>query len=170
MAQVRTFDGLSIPEANASYDVVQLAFVLHHAARRAPALLREVARVSRQWVLVAEDLDLPGDPIARHRNWRHDKRGVYRSHDEWLSMFADAGLQAVATGPMYDFRGMQNYYILRRAELPRRCRASTREQPDECNSPNPSKPYAGGRDGAMAELDELVREISRKRAVRALGV
>lgn len=67
------FDGLTLPFASGTFDVVMLNFVLHHVPDdRKPTLLREAARVSRDKVFILEDT--PQNLLDRFMNRRHGER------------------------------------------------------------------------------------------------
>ena len=127
---VRRFDGMHIPEANHSFDVVSFLFVLHHAAAKTPTLLREAARVTREWVLVAEDVSRPGDAVAERVNRAHDKHGIFRTHEEWSALFAQAGLEIIAFGPVFDYGALQRFYVMRRISKPNPCRPHCYRNPN----------------------------------------
>lgn len=97
---VHRFDGVRVPEASRSFELVVLNSVLHHAAANAPALLLEAARVTTRHVLVFEDLAIPDDPriMARHR--LHDPNGTFRTSAEWEERFGDADLRVELNGPV----------------------------------------------------------------------
>ena len=123
LPHVRSFDGVHIPEQDRSFDVVAFISVLHHAAKKTQTLLREAARVTREWVVVSEDVHFePDDPEQVQAEIRHDRDGIFRTDDAWRSVFADAGFTVVASGPMFDIISPQTYYILRLRDLRRRCR------------------------------------------------
>ena len=100
----QAFDGVALPASSKSSDLVVFNYVLHHASvknsslplKRSEAkqqsLLREAARVSRRYVVVAEDLKAMGK-AGRFAQWRHDKNGLYRSDDSWRAFFASLGLR-----------------------------------------------------------------------------
>jgi ubiquinone/menaquinone biosynthesis C-methylase UbiE len=50
---VRAYDGVTLPEADASYDVVMMIDVLHHTDDPT-LLLREAGRVSKQGILIKD--------------------------------------------------------------------------------------------------------------------
>merc|ERR1711920_1214484 len=85
MGTTNFYDGVTIPEADLSFDAVSIMNVLHHAADSTPGLLRQVAAIARTWILITEDLDAPE---FRKRNLRHDPRGIFRSDREWRTLFA----------------------------------------------------------------------------------
>ena len=62
LVQVEVFDGTHIRAEDNSADVVMFVSVLHHAANNTRALLAEAARVSRKWIVITEDLSIPGQP------------------------------------------------------------------------------------------------------------
>lgn len=61
---VQIFDGRTLPAASQSYDVVLFVFSLHHAARDAPALIREAARVASSTIIVVEACDVLDEALG----------------------------------------------------------------------------------------------------------
>jgi len=133
MQHVKLFDGVHIPETNASFDVISFTYVLHHTRENTLPLLREAARVTREWAVIAEDHlnNQAGDPIAVARHQSHDRTAVFRDEGEWRQLFDAAGFHVIASGPMFDVRSLQNYYILRKKELSRAC-GSVKGNPKPC--------------------------------------
>jgi SAM-dependent methyltransferase len=83
-----------IPFADASFDVVACRVAAHHFQDPAGAL-REMARVSRRLVLIADNLYLGEDGEEADR--LHDPTHVRNySEEEWRRMFDDAGLAVEA--------------------------------------------------------------------------
>jgi len=83
-----------IPFADKSFDVVACRVAAHHFQDPAGAL-KEMARVSRSLVLIADNLYLgePGEEADR----LHDPTHVRNySEDEWRRMFDEAGLDVEA--------------------------------------------------------------------------
>jgi SAM-dependent methyltransferase len=100
---VRIFDGAALPFDAASFDVVLMVDVLHHASQQ-DALLRETARVAGQRVVI-KDHFLSGvlaNPTLRFMDWvgnfRHGVALPYRywTPDRWQRGFESAGLRLVA--------------------------------------------------------------------------
>jgi SAM-dependent methyltransferase len=83
-----------LPFADGSFDVVACRVAAHHFADPAPAL-REMGRVSRNLVLVADNLYLgeAGEEADRLRDPTHVRN---YSEDEWRELFAQAGLTVEA--------------------------------------------------------------------------
>jgi len=95
------FDGRRLPYPDASFDVVLMLFVLHHATDP-KSLLVEAARVAAR-VVVFEDLHIsPGNDRRRGLidAVLNGERGSAvpgpRSESEWLSLFARRGLALLA--------------------------------------------------------------------------
>jgi SAM-dependent methyltransferase len=95
-----------IPFADASFDVVACRVAAHHFQDPAGAL-KEMARVSRGLVLVADNLYLGED--GEEADVLHDPTHVRNySEDEWRGMFEAAGLEVEAferEDKRIDFRG-----------------------------------------------------------------
>ncbi len=83
-----------LPFADASFDVVACRVAAHHFEDPAAAL-RELARVSRELVLVADNLYLgeAGEEADRLRDPTHVRN---YSEDEWRDLFGQAGLEVEA--------------------------------------------------------------------------
>lgn len=95
------FDGEHVPFECGAFDITLLAYVLHHVPDPL-SLLREAARVARRGVIVVEDTPRCGLERAwgrLHVRTFNDVHGLpyghVRSDDEWLPIFAAAGLQVV---------------------------------------------------------------------------
>lgn len=97
---VQPFDGLRLPFADGSFDVVMFVDVLHHADD-AMALLREARRVARQAILI-KDHPCNGflaDPTLRFMDWVANRRyGIalpysYWTREQWHDAFAELGLK-----------------------------------------------------------------------------
>lgn len=91
------FDGVNLPFADKSFDVVILSYVLHHS--QVPKdLLAEAERVCRGKVIIYED-DVPlfkGIMAKLHEvtyNWMYDidSQVTYRTIKEWEKMFVQTG-------------------------------------------------------------------------------
>jgi len=83
-----------IPFADASFDVVACRIAAHHFQDPAAAL-KEMARVSRSLVLIADNLflDESGEQADRLRDPTHVRN---YSEEEWRRMFDEAGLEVEA--------------------------------------------------------------------------
>ena len=112
-----------IPFADSSFDVVACRVAAHHFQDPAGAL-KEMARVSRGLVLIADNLYLGED--GEEADVLHDPTHVRNySEDEWRSMFEAAGLEVEAferEDKRIDFQGW-----LDRAETPDEDRARIEE-------------------------------------------
>jgi 2-polyprenyl-3-methyl-5-hydroxy-6-metoxy-1,4-benzoquinol methylase len=94
------FDGVTLPFADGTFDIVMLNFVLHHVPDdRKTLLLSEAARVSRDKVAILEDT--PENALDRLMNRRHGEhfRAKIGSHapfgfltrGEWEWLFRGLG-------------------------------------------------------------------------------
>lgn len=96
---VRKYDGSRLPFDDASMDAVMAVDVLHHC-KDPISVLRECARVSREWIIIKDHTaDKLGDKqILRFMDWVGNRaHGVelpynYLSTTEWAKAFRDAGL------------------------------------------------------------------------------
>ena len=97
---VEAFDGTTMPYDDDSFDAVMFVDVLHHT-ENPEALIREAARVSRQWI-VLKDHNCNG--LFAHATLRFMDRvgnqrfGVelpynYLSRERWLDVFSQTGLK-----------------------------------------------------------------------------
>lgn len=84
---IEIFDGASLPVPSGSKDVVLFNAVLHHAANNTLGLVKEAARVARRFIVVLEDLHVPGHHGIDRRNFDHDPNGIFRTLWEWLRLF-----------------------------------------------------------------------------------
>lgn len=102
LANFAPFDGVHLPFPDGRFDVVLLAFVLHHVPNpRKAALLAEAARVSRRLVLVVEDT--PRNCLDRWISRRHGEAFRQRigsrapfgffSKSQWEAVFETLGLR-----------------------------------------------------------------------------
>ncbi|HNX68821.1 MAG TPA: class I SAM-dependent methyltransferase [Candidatus Omnitrophota bacterium] len=122
-APVVIYDGGRIPFPDKSFDVTLLVTMLHHVPDP-EALFREVRRVTRDKVIVVEDLyhHKLGRfwTIFRDRmlnlEWL-DHPHQFRKHEEWLGFFERQELEAVTFSPFYTwlagFRILNGLYVLK---------------------------------------------------------
>lgn len=84
--------GAQLPYRTKRFHTVLLETVLHHAAEHALQLLLEAARVSRRYVIVAEDVLDHRASISVVASYRsHDPWAVYRSSAEWIALAEKSG-------------------------------------------------------------------------------
>lgn len=115
-AEVHLFDGTNLPEGDQSFDLVSAIFVLHHAGPKYQVpLLKDMIRVSKQWVVVTEDLN---EPAFVERNEMHDISGLFRTNKEWLALWEELGLEVVAADLCNGEGTPQHYYLLRKSSTP----------------------------------------------------
>ena len=107
------FDGVRLPFEDRSFDVCMFVDVLHHS-RDSLAVLRDAARVSREFVLIK---DHAAETALDHRtlqfmDWIGNRyHGVelpygFLSRAQWLQHYRDAGLEPVKVDenvPLYPF-------------------------------------------------------------------
>ena len=101
------FDGRRLPQANASADVVVFSYMLHHAGDHTISLLREAARVSRDYVVVVEDLKGETRRVAWNE-FKDEWSGTFRGEEEWRELFGllNLSLADSFTPPCSGGRGM----------------------------------------------------------------
>lgn len=98
--ECRSFDGLTLPYPNESFDLCLFVDVLHHTQDPA-VLLREAVRVSRAFVLLKDHLDenFLDDITLRFMDWVGNRpHGVvltynYHSRKQWAAYFSLCGLK-----------------------------------------------------------------------------
>jgi SAM-dependent methyltransferase len=95
------FDGVNLPFADRTFDVVLLSYVLHHAGQNQEKLLAEAKRVCRGKIIIYEDEVLLGAKevwsLAHGQvyNWLYETKTPCRHHSvrEWLKIFEKNGLK-----------------------------------------------------------------------------
>jgi SAM-dependent methyltransferase len=98
--QCQSFDGLTLPYPDASFDVCLFVDVLHHT-QDPGILLREAVRVTRRFVLLKDHLDenILDDITLRFMDWVGNRpHGVvltynYKSRRQWAAYFSMCGLK-----------------------------------------------------------------------------
>lgn len=111
-ARTRPFDGKRLEFAERSFDFVLFNWVLHHAADHTIPLLRDAARIARQYVIVAEDLKETGQDCQNAV--QHDIRGTFRGDKEWREVFSLLGLECVASLDVPSRLAADAYEVTRR--------------------------------------------------------
>jgi len=107
----RFYDGVLLPFADRTFDLVVLSFVLHHVPNeRKRGLIEEALRVSRAKVVIVEDT--PSTGFDRLMNWRHGqsyRRKIkstaafgFLTSGEWRWLFQGMGVDA-ETRPLSRF-------------------------------------------------------------------
>ena len=85
--------GTPLPYRTRRFHTVLLETVLHHAAEHALQLLSEATRVSRRYVIIAEDVFDRRASLSVVASYRaHDPWAVYRSSAEWVALAKKSGL------------------------------------------------------------------------------
>lgn len=125
---VRRFDGVHIPFDDNAFDTIVCTFVLHHADDL-PALVREMKRVARRFVILEDDVSDPvhrGSVLAMHQLMVWIDRMPYqadafRTTEGWRRFFTGHGLsllkQRTVAGvhPFWPFL-RHHLFVLERAE------------------------------------------------------
>ncbi|CAB9519223.1 methyltransferase, type 11 [Seminavis robusta] len=121
---VTLFDGTNIPFGDNQFDTSLLMFVLHHSTDQ-KGLLKDVMRVTRDYIIVAEDLivnpfDAMLGQIHLHSSpWAQgEHEDAFKTHSQWQTFFAELKLQVVDTVtisrwtyPVYPV--VRNIYVLK---------------------------------------------------------
>jgi len=119
------FDGQQIPVPTATVDVVLCVYVLHHAHTGQRVLLDEMARVSRERVIVLEDTPRRGYEhvllfvhalLSYLRSW--SRWCTFRTDPEWRALFRSHQLAVEASGRVPGrryFPVTHTYYVLQSA-------------------------------------------------------
>ena len=97
----RQYDGGEFPAANASFDAIVLAYVLHHA-QDIHSMLEEMKRVLRPGGVAIVYEDIPETLWDRFICWTHDLKWrkrtgacAFRNEEEWCDLFAQFDFQVV---------------------------------------------------------------------------
>lgn len=99
--RIQSFGGSALPRPDHSCDVVVVSYLFHHPAHahKTARLLREAARISRGFVLVADNrAGRTVDEVSALS--AHDPHGIYRTTAEWESLLHASRLELLASGPM----------------------------------------------------------------------
>ena len=95
----RQYDGRKFPLANASFDAIVLAYVLHHA-QDLDSMLEEMKRVLRPGGVAIIYEDIPETPWDRFICWTHDLKWrkrtgacTFRNESEWRDLFNESGFE-----------------------------------------------------------------------------
>lgn len=102
-----TYDGRNLPFQENSFDLVIVSFVLHHASNNTLFLLDQIKKISKQYILIGEDLSELNYDIKWHRrNFIHQPGGIFRSDEEWQTLFK-----------LYGLKLLEQYIILRSDDI-----------------------------------------------------
>ncbi len=95
------FDGKNIPFNDNCFDTALLMFILHHANQQV-YLLNEAKRVSKNYLIVAEDIIQ--NPVDIVLSWLHLWTSVwskgerpFHSDMKWQKIFQECGLELIST-------------------------------------------------------------------------
>ena len=90
----KIYAGSQLPYQNNLFDLVMAESALHHASQNATKLLGEMARVSRDTVVVAEDiLEASASPDVWASFRSHDTNARYLALRQWVDECKTVGLQ-----------------------------------------------------------------------------
>lgn len=110
----RQYDGREFPAANASFDAIVLAYVLHHA-QDVDSMLAEMKRVLRPGGVAVIYEDIPATAWDRFICWTHDLKWrkrtgacTFRSELDWLNVFASAGFQIIRERQLSRLRNLMH--------------------------------------------------------------
>lgn len=130
-----SFDGLTLPYPDGSFDLCVFVDVLHHTQDPA-ILLREAVRVTRDFVLLKDHLDenFLDDITLRFMDWVGNRpHGVvltynYQSRKQWAAYFSACGLKEenwIGDVPLYPWpfslvagRGLHFISLLKKTNQP----------------------------------------------------
>ena len=88
----------------------------HHAGPECQMpLLHDMIRVSKQYIIITEDLN---EPPFVERNEMHDINGLFRTNAEWLALWGELKLEVLAEGTCNAPGTPQQYYLLRKTGAP----------------------------------------------------
>jgi ubiquinone/menaquinone biosynthesis C-methylase UbiE len=115
----RIINGKDLPFPENSFDVVLIAYVLHHA-KDAISLLREAKRVSRGKVIIFEDLaeDFLSKLISKLHGLSyqifHSQKNIssFKSEKEWEKFFQEIGLDIVFKKRIQNLPPKKELFIL----------------------------------------------------------
>ena len=83
-----TYDGVNIPFPINSFEVIICSFVLHHTSSNCINLLKQLKKITKNYLIVCEDLCGIEYPIKWHeRCFKHQKEGIFRCDEEWKFIF-----------------------------------------------------------------------------------
>lgn len=120
----RQYAGREFPVANASFDAVLLAYVLHHA-QDTLAMLNEMKRVLRAGGLAVVYEDIPETPWDRFICWTHDRKWrkrtgacTFQGESEWRAVFEAAGFEVTHDRQLARLRNLthpvcRRFFLLR---------------------------------------------------------
>ena len=91
-----SYDGRNLPYQKNEFDLVIVNFVLHHAAHNTLYLLNQIANITSKYVIIGEDLSELNYDIRWHtRNFEHQPGGMFRSDEEWKTLFKFYNLKLI---------------------------------------------------------------------------
>jgi SAM-dependent methyltransferase len=126
----RQYDGREFPAANASFDAIVLAYVLHHA-QDIHTMLGEMKRVLRSGGVAIIYEDIPATVWDRFICWTHDLKWrkrtgacTFRSELAWRTVFESAGFQIIRERQLARLRNLMHpvarrFCLLKRSDAPR---------------------------------------------------
>jgi SAM-dependent methyltransferase len=84
-----TYNGRDLPFKCNSFDVIIISFVLHHAGSDTFHLLNQIKDITKNYIIICEDLNANNYPITWHKRcFTHQNNGLFRSDEEWKYIFS----------------------------------------------------------------------------------
>jgi len=115
----KLYDGKNLPFAEKSFDIVLINYVLHHC-QDPTAVLREAKRVSRDKIIVFEDLPegFLSELICRlhglsYHLFRQQKNpSFFKTENQWEKIFQEIGLKVIFKERRHNFPYRKELFVL----------------------------------------------------------
>jgi len=113
------FDGKNLPFPEKSFDVVLISYVLHHA-KDPIILLKESKRVSREKIIIFEDLAegffskiiCQFHGISYSKLFKNPRFLSFKSEKDWEKIFEDIGLNVIFKKRVNNFPVKKELFVL----------------------------------------------------------
>ncbi len=115
----KLYDGKNLPFAEKSFDIVLINYVLHHC-QDPTAVLREAKRVSRDKIIVFEDLPegFLSELICRLHNLSYhlfrqqNNPSFFKTENQWEKIFQEIGLKVIFKERRHNFPYRKELFVL----------------------------------------------------------